>query len=181
MKNLTSGTIFLIIILVIAWVFLLRPTTLGGPTTYIIVSGKSMVPTMQDGDLAVTRAKSEYRVGDIVAFHAEGGVVMHRIIGGTEETGFITRGDGNTWNDPWTIASQDIVGRRWFYIPGGGKFLLNILNSLRQPLYLGVFAACLTAIFIACGGMFAKARRNRRTLREQRRKYFHSVVRNHWL
>ena len=136
---------------------------------------------MQIGDLALTRAQTDYKVGDLVAFRVEGGVVIHRIIRETSEGGFITRGDGNTWDDPWTVSSKDIVGSFWVHIPGGGKFLLNILVSLRQPLFLGIYALCLMAIFIVGGGLFPKAKRTRIDLLNQRRKYFQNVGGKSWL
>ncbi len=165
----------------ISWVFLLRPTTLGGPAAYIIVSGKSMEPTLYTGDLAITRTQTDYKIGDLVAFPVEGGVVIHRISAERPEGEFKTRGDGNTWIDPWTVSSQDIIGRHWLNISGGGKFLLNILGSLRQPLLLGLYALLLTILLLVSGDILFKPKRTRIALRNQRRQYFQNVRRKFWL
>ena len=160
-----------------AWVFLLRPTILGGPAGYVIVSGHSMQPTIQSGDLALTRAQPSYKIGDIVEFQVQGSVVLHRIVDGTMQSGFATRGDGNAQNDPWTITSDAILGRLWFQITGGGKFLLNVIGSLRQPLYLGSLGASLLVLFLAIGGVFTKHRRTRsEILIERRRRRRHYKV-----
>ena len=81
--------------LVVTWFFLLRPAFLGGPASYVMVSGVSMEPTLYSGDLAVVRKQGSYGTGDIVAFIvAEGepgekAIVIHRIVGGTAEAGFL--------------------------------------------------------------------------------------------
>ena len=129
---------------------------------------------MHTGGLAVTWSQSDYKVGDIVAFHVEGGIVIHRILAETPDGKFMTRGDGNTWDDPWIVSPQDIIGSRWLYIPGGGQFLMNILGSFRQPLYLGLYALCLTTILVIGGEMWRKPRRTRMDIIKQRRKYFQS-------
>ena len=57
---------------------------LGGPASYVIVSGHSMEPTLYTGDLVVVHQRDEYSVGDMVAFEIEGGSqVIHRIVGGS--------------------------------------------------------------------------------------------------
>lgn len=174
MNKSTLAMIFLIMFL-ISWVFLLRPTTLGGSAAYIIISGKSMQPTIQSGDLALTRAQPSYRIGDIVAFREQGGIVLHRIISGTMQSGFATRGDGNGQNDPWTVTSDAMLGRLWLQIPSGGKFLLNVMGALRQPLYLGGLGASLLVLFLATGDVFTRHRRTRSEIiieRRRRRRHY---------
>ncbi|MER3397507.1 MAG: hypothetical protein C4316_03050, partial [Chloroflexota bacterium] len=83
------------------WFFFLRPGFLGGPAGYIIVSGPSMEPTLYEKDLAVVLAQDEYALGDVVAFRVEGGIVIHRIVGGDPQAGYITRGDNRESPDMW--------------------------------------------------------------------------------
>lgn len=103
----------------IAWWLLLAPRALGGPATFVIVSGQSMEPMLHTGDLVIARAQTEYRIGDLAVFQHRSGHVIHRIIGGSP-TGWRTQGDNKPAPDPWTIPSSSISGTFWFSIPGVG-------------------------------------------------------------
>ena len=111
--------------LVVAVVFL-RPTFLGGPTGYVIVSGTSMEPTFHTGDLIITTQHSTYHRGEIIAFRvpepnpAAGALVIHRIVGTSADGGFITQGDNRDAVDSWHPRSDDIIGTRTFLVPGVG-------------------------------------------------------------
>ena len=157
----------------LAWLSLVRPVSLGGVTDYIIVSGKSMEPTMYSGDLAVTRAESDYELGDIVAFQTNGSTIIHRLVGERADEVFITRGDGNSYDDPWTINRHDIIGRSILYVPAGGKIIINILNSFRQPIFIALYFTYILTIFLVSGNVFAKSQRTRAGILHKRRKYFH--------
>jgi len=140
------------------WFFLLRPGFLAGPAGYVLVSGASMEPTLHTGDLAVTRKQASYSVGDIVAFRvpkgqpAEGAMVIHRIVGGGAEEGFVMQGDNKDSRDPWHPRKDDIVGRLWFRVPGGASYLLR----LRQPLILGLLAGGLGMLLVLDSGQKPK-------------------------
>ena len=131
-----------------AWFLFLRPGFLDGPMSYVVVSGASMEPTLQGGDLAVVRRQGSYQKADIVAFRVGDGIVIHRIVGGSLEEGFIMRGDNSDGMDPWRPTADDIVGCLWFSIPGGGSFLA----FLRQPLMLGSLAGGLGMLTVLSGG-----------------------------
>src|SRR4051794_37977082 len=89
------------VVLVAAW--LLRPTTLGGGTTYLGTHGVSMQPMFHAGDLAVVRAADGYVVGDVVAYRSAtlGTTVLHRIVADADGA-FTTQGDNNSWQNPDT-------------------------------------------------------------------------------
>ena len=76
------------IVLAAAWALTLRPTSLGGPATYIVVRGDSMLPDYHSGDLVVLRAASAYSASDVVGYRVPDGeigaghVVLHRIVAG---------------------------------------------------------------------------------------------------
>lgn len=141
---------------VAAWFLLLRPWSLGGPAAYIIVSGSSMEPTLYTGDLVVTRRQAHYQPGDIVAFRVEGGIVIHRVVGGNAEDGFIVQGDNKAGPDSWRPGPEQILGKQWLHVPGGGKaFML-----LREPPYFAAFIGGLTTFALLGGG--PKRRRRRR-------------------
>jgi signal peptidase I len=123
--------------LLLAWFLLLRPVTLGGPAGYVIVAGVSMEPGLHTGDLAITQRRADYQVGDVVAFSTAGGVVIHRIVGGDADLGFITQGDNREQPDLWRPRPNDIVGAAWILVPGAG----NALAFVRQPAILASLVA----------------------------------------
>ena len=146
------------VVVLAGWFFLLRPGLLAGPAGYVLVSGASMEPTLHTGDLAVTRKQGSYSVGDIVAFRvpkgqpAEGAMVIHRIVGGTAEEGFVMQGDNKDSRDPWHPRKDDIVAKLWFRVPGGASYLLR----LRQPLILGLLAGGLGMLLVLDSGQKTK-------------------------
>jgi len=134
--------------LAVAWFFLLRPDFLGGPASYIIVSGQSMEPGLQSGDLAVLRERPQYQTGDVIAFAVgDGGAVIHRIVGGDAEDGFRTRGDNADGPDLWRPTPDDIGGSVWFSIPGIGRWIAQ----LRSPAVLAALSAALALVLILTG------------------------------
>ena len=114
-----------------AWFLLFRPAFLGGPAGYIIVSGHSMEPTYYTGDLVLTHKRSSYAVGDVIAYKApeNKGNVIHRIVGGDAENGFVMQGDNNSFKDPSHPTPSTIIGSKWLEFDGLG----NKLQDLRQP------------------------------------------------
>jgi signal peptidase I len=105
--------------LLAAWWILLSPVAVGGKTSFVVVQGQSMEPWYSTGDLVVARAASEYRVDDVVVFRSSDrrGYIIHRIVGGDEDGGWTTRGDGNTRDDRWTVPDDAIVGRELLVVP----------------------------------------------------------------
>jgi len=140
-----AATAFVIVL----WAVLLRPASLGGPTTYVVVRGTSMLPTYETGDLVVVRAADAYGPGDIVAYRVpdgdvgEGRIVIHRIVAG-DSTAYILEGDNNDSVDPWTPREADIVGKAWIAIPSAGR----VLALLHQPVTLGALAAALVVTLL---------------------------------
>jgi len=151
--------------LFLVWFLVLRPGFLGGPASYIIVAGASMEPTLSSGDLAVAQQQAGYQEGDIVAFHVpkgqpgEGRIVIHRIVGGTTEEGYIVQGDNKDEPDVWRPTANDIVGRMWFSVPRGGLYIL----FLRQPIVLGAVAGLLGMLFVLSGGEGSPQKKNGNT------------------
>jgi signal peptidase I len=129
------------------WTLLLGPTSLGGPASYIHVQGGSMEPALSKGDLVVLRHSGEYQPGDVVAFRVRDSIVIHRIVGGSAEEGFVVQGDNKQRPDHWRPKPDDILGRMWLHIPGGGPWLA----FLRQPLMLGLLAGSLGMFMILAG------------------------------
>ncbi len=122
------------LLLSITFLVLLAPTTVGGAATYVIVSGKSMSPTFEEGDLVVVR-RGRYQIGEVIAFETGRGVVIHRIVGGSGEEGFVMQGDNKESADSWRPTSEDVIGEELVTIPRGGHWARRIAGS---PALLGV-------------------------------------------
>ncbi len=147
--RITSLALTLVIVGI--WLVLLRPSFLGGPTTYVIVAGGSMHPTLQSGDLVVAFEQDAYTVGDVVVYRvpaAERGAgtkIVHRIVGGSE-TGYVVKGDAREGPDKWEPTPDEILGKMTVNVPHAGSALL----LLRTPLGLA-FLAGMTTLLVALG------------------------------
>jgi signal peptidase len=129
-------------VLVVLWWVLLAPPALGGRTSYINVNGHSMEPTYFTGDLVLVRKATNYHAGDIVAFHAQNGIVIHRVKAGDGVAGYETQGDNNSWVDPWRPTNGEVVGKAWFRLPGASRWLM----LLTQPIALAVLVTAVLAL-----------------------------------
>jgi hypothetical protein len=82
---------------------------------WITLQGISMLPTLPPGTrLRLSCARSAPRIGDVVAFRREGGLIVHRIIAvvegrGDVEAAYVCQGDGNDAPDPPVLLAE-IVG-----------------------------------------------------------------------
>lgn len=138
----------LAVALVPLWLAILRPVTLGGPAGYTIVSGPSMRPTLDSGDLVVTRQQRSYEIGDVVVYEVPpdepgaGVHIIHRVVGGSAHTGYELKGDNRDGVDPWRPRPGDIVGEVRLTVPQGGEVLL----FLRTGLGLAILAGLLTLL-----------------------------------
>ena len=127
------------------WTLTLRPVSLGGPATYVVVRGDSMLPTYHSGDLVILRAADAFETSDAVGYRVPAGevgaghIVLHRIVGGDSEGGFVMQGDNNPAPDPWQPSSGDVTGRAWVLLPGVGR----IITFVHQPATAGALAAAI--------------------------------------
>jgi signal peptidase I len=140
--------------LMLGWLVLLRPTALGGPASYVFVTGVSMEPALQTGDLVVLHGADAYAAGDVVAFRVPegepggGALVIHRIVGGSAESGFVMQGDNVPVPDDWRPIARDIIGRQWFHVTGAG----TLVAWIRQPVAFASLMAGAVVFFIILGG-----------------------------
>lgn len=122
---------------------LLWPQALGGSVEYLVVSGESMEPGMHTGDLVLVRRSRSYDIGDAIAYRVRegaagaGSVVIHRIVGGNADDGFVTQGDNRRQTDLWRPYPEEILGERWVLLAGAGQ----VVALLRVPLVLAAVAA----------------------------------------
>jgi signal peptidase I len=115
------------------WFSYLRPTSLGGPASYMIFDGSSMEPALHDGDFAFLQKQSNYTLGDVVAVSSDGSKMIHRIVG-FEGSAYITRGDGDSVADALQPSNLDIEGKVVLSVPAIGRlpggFLIPALAGL---------------------------------------------------
>ncbi len=119
------GWAVLVGIVVLGW-----PSHLGGCTTLTIVTGHSMEPTLQPGDLAIERCGAP-QIGDVVAYRPfvdRTPVVIHRIIGGDPVNGWQLQGDNNHFVDPFKPVAAQVKGVMVASVPKLGA-ALSILAS----------------------------------------------------
>jgi signal peptidase I len=132
---------------VATWLFF-APQRLGGPVSYLVVSGSSMEPMLSRGDLVLVRDSDDYRERDVVAYrsHDLGRIVVHRLVG--QHAGhFVLKGDNNDWLDADRPASSDLVGKLWLRVPRAGRLLVR----LREPRSTAPFLGGLAAIGLGFG------------------------------
>lgn len=113
--------------LVVAIVVLVWPQRIGGPFGLVIVSGASMLPTLQDGDVVVLREKSSYDIDDIVVYRVtmSDGVyrIVHRVVAVEADGSLRTRGDNRPSIDPFQPKTQDVDGRVITVVPKVGQIM----------------------------------------------------------
>lgn len=144
----------LVVGLALVWFILFRPTTLGGPATYVFVSGTSMLPALAPGDLLVAMRADSVGTGDIVVFPADGGLVVHRIVGGDAASGYVVQGDNRSTTDLWRPTGPDIVGTVRLRVPAVGRFV----RALAQPPLPAIGAAVVAFLVVATGGSATRPR-----------------------
>jgi len=135
--------------------WLLGPAQFGGPTSYAVLSGTSMEPRLERGDLVLTRAKPSYRVGEVVLYedHETGSRVLHRII--AERDGrFVTKGDNNDFIDPVHPVPDEVVGKFWFSVPAAG----TVLAWLKRPVNLAILLTLLVLLGLGSGREVSRRR-----------------------
>lgn len=128
--GLASSAAWLVGALVVGW--FLWPSSLGGCTTLTIVSGESMEPTYYTGDLVVSRC-GPVEVGDVIVYNPPdvgGARVIHRIVDGNAEDGWVVQGDNNDFLDPWNPKAEQILGSAVLHVPYVGRFAAILLSPL---------------------------------------------------
>jgi len=139
----------LVVSAAVLWGIFLRPPLLGGNMSYIIVSGRSMLPTLENGDLVLAQRGNVYSKGDVLAYAVPEGVpgagvlIIHRVIGGDARRGYILQGDNREGADPWRPQPRDIRGEMIWSLPRAGL----VFAYMGTPLGLAALAA-LIAFFL---------------------------------
>jgi signal peptidase I len=107
-----------------------------GLHTYAVRSG-SMTPTIDTGDLVITRSipPTEARTGDIVIFRdpeGSGRLISHRVRAIREHQGrsyFVTRGDANNAFERWSVLDSGSIGQVVYRLPKLGYALGRVSSG----------------------------------------------------
>jgi len=133
----------LLLLLAAAWMAF-APTQFGGQVSYAIVAGDSMWPTLRQGDLAVLRRVSAYRVNDIVAYRdPQVGPIIHRVVARQGDR-FVFKGDYNDYLDPHQPAQAELIGKLWLRLPVVGRYV----EQVRTPQGLTLVAAVIGTVIM---------------------------------
>lgn len=132
----------LLLTLIIGVGAVMWPATLGGKMSWVVVSGDSMLPAYETNDLVVAWDDGDWQLGDVVIYRVAGatqGLVVHRLVDGDAQEGWIAQGDNRPRVDPWVIPDDAIQGREVLHIPGVGV----ALSWVRSPQILAVLSGLL--------------------------------------
>lgn len=148
------------IILILALVFgfwRIMQFALGTEYPALAVASKSMVPTLNVGDLIIVQGANTEQInadptmGDIIVFEKSNkDLVVHRAIeriNGTDGYSFTTKGDNNPGPDSEKVNESRIVGKVVGRIPWIGNFAL-LLHSQQNVYLFAVFIIIIIAIFL---------------------------------
>jgi signal peptidase len=162
-KNASRGlTYVLIVVVIVAGAQLVIGSALGSSPVYVVVS-KSMVPTLQIGDLVVIHsvAFSSIQVGQVIVYEQPtpqgtcpnpiGLTIVHRVVGITG-SGLITQGDDRKTNptpdEPYQwppVPAECVKGVVWLSIP----FLGLISMLIPYPWNYALVGLILLFVFIS--------------------------------
>lgn len=131
----------------------LWPQRFGGSSSVVFVSGDSMEPTLSNHDLVLVRANGSYGQGDVIVYRipadsaGAGQMVVHRVVGGDGEHGFVTQGDNRQVIDPWLPRDADVLGRVVAETQHG-TLLHEVIVRSASPGGLGVLVGVATGVTV---------------------------------
>jgi len=163
-------TLFIVILLAVAGLFLASMLPIPGNIEVKIVKSGSMEPTIPTGSLVVVKPETLYGIGNVITFGADTKTEIpttHRIIESRLENGqtvYTTKGDANEEADPQAVSSREVIGRVVLSIPYAGF----ILDFARQPIGFALLIGVPAALIIF-EEAFAIYREVRKVMRRSRR------------
>lgn len=145
-RGVVSGAVTITIVAVSLYFW---PAPLGGSTRMVVVSGSSMEPTYDLGDVVLTRPRGAPGHGDVVVFEVPEGVgagqlVIHRIVGSRPDGTFVTQGDNRDTPDEFRVGREHVVGRPVLHLPRAGL----VVAFLRQGWVLAVVLGLLVLLLL---------------------------------
>lgn len=150
-----------------------------------------MYPTLQRGDAVFIRQageEQEIRAGDVIIFKSESGRlasegwIMHRVVSGNADDGYITKGDGNERTDQddggappiqreWIASKAVALGAVPLKLPLVGYLPLWMEGLQTHPLMLPGVAVVL-AVVVGVSELTGRKKRKKKSRLEQQILYF---------
>ena len=116
-------------VLILAFLFMIRPPLLGGTASYITVQQTGLEPQLYQGDFAIVRLADDYSAGELVAVETQGGPYFARILG---QEGGIFQARFAADAEPVTVSREFLLGRIWFNVGGLGRSLTgSVLEAFK--------------------------------------------------
>ena len=117
---------------------------LGTTSPVVVVTGTSMEPTLEPGDLLIVKAVDirELEIGDIIVFYKPGTreLIVHRVFKMKEAPDgtiiIMTKGDNVPEPDRWVISQEELVGKVIYRMPGVGKIVLFLRRNAPLSIFL---------------------------------------------
>ena len=104
--------------LILAFLFMIRPPVLGGNASYITVQQTDLEPQLYKGDFAIVKLADDYSAGELVAVETRGGPFFGRILG---QEGEIFQVRFEAGGEPVAVSQEFLLGRIWFNVGGLGR------------------------------------------------------------
>ncbi|GLY02075.1 MULTISPECIES: signal peptidase I [Actinoplanes] len=96
-----------------------------------IVTGGSMRPAVQPGDVIISSSPTRFQPGDVIRFRVPGRIgrpVLHRIVGVTPDGALLTKGDANAVVDGIPVPVGAVTGTGRWRVPWIGLPVVWWLN-----------------------------------------------------
>ena len=123
-------TQLLIGVLILAFLFMLRPPLLGGTASYVTVQQSDLEPLLYEDDLAIVRRQDEYQVGELVAVETRGGPYFGRVLG---QEGEVFQVRFSAGAEPVDVSQEYLLGRIWFNVGDFGRGLSSTVLDQFNP------------------------------------------------
>ena len=117
-------------VLILAFLFMIRPPVLGGTASYITVQQTDLEPQLYKGDFAIVRLADDYSAGELVAVETQGGPFFGRILG---QEGTIFQVRFTAGEESVAVSQEFLLGRIWFNVGGLGR---NLTGSVLEAFKL---------------------------------------------
>jgi signal peptidase len=124
----------------------------------LTVLSDSMTPAFEAGDILIEESvgdrAADLRVGTVITFRVNGGLISHRIIGVESDNGGVayrTQGDANNTADTTRVRPDQVVGIYSWRIPNAG----SALAAVKTP--TGLALVILVTLVLLLMPRFARA------------------------